>query len=271
MKQKMAPNQFGHALQDFQQGFELAFHPKLRAFVLIPLMINVLLFVSAFIWLLNQFNTWIDALLAPLPDFFTWLHYILWPLMLMSILVIFAYIFTIVANFIAAPFNGLLSEKAEALLCGESQESMSWSQLVADTPRILWREVQKLVYYLPRIVVILILMVIPVIGQTIGPILSFLFASWMLTIQYGDYPFDNHKVPFMAMRKTLAQKPLHSLSFGAIVMGLSMIPLVNLVIMPVAVCAATQAWVRHYKTPTVHQRQQRQEAVRAIKNNRLDS
>jgi hypothetical protein len=63
------------------------------------------------------------------------------------------------------------------------------------------REWQKFAWYLPRAIVLLILYFMPGIGQTVAPVLWFLFSAWMLAIQYCDYPFDNHKVPFKEMRR----------------------------------------------------------------------
>jgi CysZ protein len=70
----------------------------------------------------------------------------------------------------------------------------------------------------------------------------------MMTIQYVDYPFDNHKVPFPEMRDALKQKRGQALSFGAVVMLLTMVPIINLFVMPIAVCGATAMWVDHYRT-----------------------
>ncbi len=57
-----------------------------------------------------------------------------------------------------------------------------------DIPRIMKREWQKLARYLPRAIVLLLLYFIPGVGQTVAPVLWFLFSAWMLAIQYCDYP-----------------------------------------------------------------------------------
>jgi len=62
----------------------------------------------------------IEAVQSALPAWLHWLEYLLIPLGVMSLLLSFAYTFTMLANFIAAPFNGLLSEKTEALLAKSS-------------------------------------------------------------------------------------------------------------------------------------------------------
>ncbi|MCP6105842.1 sulfate transporter CysZ, partial [Klebsiella pneumoniae] len=80
-------------------------------------------------------------------------------------------------------------------------------------------------WYLPRAIVLLILYFIPGIGQTVAPVLWFLFSAWMLAIQYCDYPFDNHKVPFKEMRTALRTRKITNMQFGALTSLFTMIPL----------------------------------------------
>ena len=77
--------------------------------------------------------------------------------------------------------------------------------------------------------------------------LWFLFSAWMLAIQYCDYPFDNHKVPFKEMRTALRTQKVANMQFGALTSLFTMIPVLNLFIMPVAVCGATAMWVDCYR------------------------
>jgi CysZ protein len=75
----------------------------------------------------------------------------------------------------------------------------------------------------------------------------FLFTSWMMAIQYCDYPYDNHKISFANMRSQLRGDLTGSYSFGITVSIASMVPFLNLLVMPVAVCGATAMWVDRYK------------------------
>ena len=68
-----------------------------------------------------------------------------------------------------------------------------------------------------------------------------------MAIQYADYPFDNHKVSFAMMKKVLATKLGKNITFGMIVSFCTSIPVINFIIMPIAVCGATAAWVDIYK------------------------
>ncbi len=233
----------------FSQGWKLICQPGIRRFVILPLLVNILLMGGAFIWLFRQLGDWIPALMSHVPDWLQWLSYLLWPLTVLSIVLVFSYLFSTVANWIAAPFCGLLAEQLEARLTGVPLPDSGWLGMMKDLPRIMKREWQKLMYYLPRALGLLLLWFIPGVGQTVAPVLWFLFSAWMLAIQYCDYPFDNHKVSFRQMRDALRQHKTDNMQFGALVSLFTMVPLLNLAIMPVAVCGATAMWVDRYRAP----------------------
>jgi CysZ protein len=232
----------------FLSGFSLIRTKGIKRFVIIPLLINLVLFGTAFTWVFMNLGESIEWMLGFVPDFLSWLKdalaFILWPLAVISALLIFALLFGTIANFIAAPFNGLLSEKLERHLTGEALGDESVTDMLKDVPRILGREWRKLVYYIPRaIICLLFLLVLPIFGQVIW----FLFGAWMMAVQYCDYPFDNHKVDFKPMRQILKEDRFRNVSFGMCVSVASFIPLVNLVVMPVAVCGATALFVDKYR------------------------
>lgn len=228
----------------FIKGFELIRLKGIRRFVFIPLIINLLLFGCAFYYLFTQLASYMQLLEGAIPDWLNWLGYLIWPMAVVSVLVIFSFIFSAVANWLAAPFNGLLSEKIEALLTGHRPTDANVSDVISDIPRALAREWIKLRYYLPRAVgFFIILWLLPLMGQVIW----FLFIAWMMAVQYKDYPFDNHKVPFHVMKSALKQNRGLSFSFGVTTALFSMIPLVNMIVMPVAICGATALWVDHYR------------------------
>ena len=232
------------------KGFELIRLKGVRRFVLIPLAINLFLFSFAFYFMFIELEYYMEKIMNWLPSWLDWLSNVLWPLAVITILVIFSFLFSTAANWLAAPFNGLLSEKIESKLLGKSAPEGSMLDIVKDVPRTLGREWTKLVYYIPRAIGFFILMwLLPVIGQ----IIWFLFVAWMMAVQYKDYPFDNHKVPFSIMKQSLKENQGLSYSFGISVAIFAMIPIVNLIIMPVAICGATALWVDHYRNDILTQ------------------
>jgi len=228
----------------FIKGFDLINTKGIRRFVFVPLAVNLVIFAFAFYFLYQEMDFYLNQLSALYPDWLSFINYLVWPLVFFAAIIFFSFIFSAVANWIAAPFNGLLSEKMEAVLTQQAPPSGSALDIIKDIPRTLSREWCKLRYYLPRAIgFFLIMWILPVIGQVIW----FLFVSWMMAIQYKDYPFDNHKIPFDEMKGALQQRKSLSYSFGITVAFFSMIPLINLIVMPVAICGATALWVDHYK------------------------
>jgi CysZ protein len=161
------------------------------------------------------------------------------------VLVVVYYSFTLVANLIAAPFNGLLAEQVENNLRGVRNADEGWQAVLALVPRTLARELAKIAYYLPRVLLLLVLTFVPVLGL-ISPLLWFLFGAWMMSIQYCDYPMDNNKVSFGQMKLLLKEKRLTSIGFGGLVQLGMMVPLLNLLLMPAAVVGATLYWVEEH-------------------------
>ena len=228
----------------FIKGFELIRLKGIKRFVFIPLIVNLLFFSVAFYYLFLELEYYMALLDNMVPQWLDWIGYLLWPLAVFSSLVIFSFIFSTVANWLAAPFNGLLSEKIEEQLTGQRLSDAGLSDIIKDIPRTLGREWCKLKYYLPRAIgFFLIMWFLPVIGQVIW----FLFIAWMMAVQYKDYPFDNHKISFAQMKSALQEKKGLSYSFGITVAVFSMIPVINLIVMPVAICGATALWVDNYR------------------------
>lgn len=234
----------------FRQGYRLLMSPGLRRYALLPLLINMLLLGGAFYWLYDLLQQQIPLLLSHIPASLHWLYYVLWPLAIVSLFIIFGYFFSTVANILAAPFCGLLAERVEQQLTGQSLPDTSLFALIKDLPRIMLREWQKLKYYLPRVIILILLHFIPIIGPLISPVLWLLFGAWMMAIQYCDYPFDNHRINFSTMRHTLRQDRLLHIQFGGMVSLFTVIPIVNLTIMVAAVCGATAIWVDRYRYTT---------------------
>jgi CysZ protein len=241
-------------VQDFYKGFgyllegiRLIQAPGLRRFVVMPLLINSLLFAGLIYAAVIGFEHLMDYLLGFLPGWLHWLQYLLWPLFAASVMIILAYSFTLLANLIAAPFNGLLAEAVEKHLQGQSLEQTgSWKALLKDIVPSLLSEIQKILYFVLRAAPLALLFVIPGVNLA-APLLWTLFSGWMLTLEYADYPMDNHGLKFRQQRPVLRTRRTLSMGFGLTTLGLTLIPFVNFIAMPAAVAGATAMWVRELR------------------------
>jgi len=225
------------------RGMRLIMQPELRRFVLLPLLINILVF-SAAIWYgvsrLESFLAWVES---RIPFWLQWLDWVLWPLFILVLVILVFYGFTLVANLLAAPFNGLLAEKVELHLTGRPLHAGGgWKKVLITLVPTLLDELRKLLFAALVAIPFLILFLIPGINLA-APVLWFLYTAWMLTLEYSDYPMGNHGLRFREIRARLRRKRVLGLGFGAATAGLTMVPVVNFIVMPSAVAGATAMWV----------------------------
>jgi CysZ protein len=224
------------------RGLRLIAQPGLRRFVLIPLLINIFIF-SLLIWVgIDQFEVLMDRFLPSDESWLAWLRWLLWPLFAIALLLVVFYTFTVIANLLAAPFNGLLAEQVEHYLGGKlPAQTGGFKQLAKDLLPALLSEVRKMFYFLLRAIPLLILSLIP--GLNIAaPFLWLAFGAWFLALEYGDYPMANHGLLFKEQRRRLQQTRFTALAFGGGLTLLMMVPILNFVAMPAAVAGATVFW-----------------------------
>jgi CysZ protein len=237
----------GKAVDYFMQGGKLIVQPGFKRFILIPLLINLVIFVVVTIALFNAFSEFFTQILDWSPSWLHWLAWLLWPLVAFIFLVVYGYSFNIITNFLAAPFFGLLAEKIEAQLTGVAPPEEPWSQLI---PRTLQREAIKLWYFVSRgflvLLVFIVLFFIPG-ANLLGTLIAAIWSCWCMAVQYSDYPADNHQLSFHELRRRLNQQPLTSYSYGGIILLGSMIPVLNILVTPIAVAGATFYWVKEIK------------------------
>jgi CysZ protein len=237
---------FFRGLGFIAKGLRLIARPQVRRFVVIPLGINITLFATAIYLLLRNFEHWLETLMPDFPDWLSWLetalNWLLWPLFAVMILFLVFYTFTFVVNLVAAPFNGLLSEKIEALLQGHAPDTDSSLPSWDMVRRSIASEIGKLLYLLKWSCVLLVISLVPVINIA-APFLWLIFGAWMLALEYLDYPMGNHGRYFQEINQQAIASRTSSLGFGAGVLLLTSIPIINFLAMPAGVAGATALWV----------------------------
>jgi CysZ protein len=224
------------------RGAKMLTHPSLRLFVIIPLTVNILIFGSLIGITFSYVAGLMESLLAVIPGWLEFIQWILWPLIGLTVALITGYVFTAVALIIASPFNGLLAEKAEELITGRPVDALEGlGPALMALPRGIVREIMKLLYYVPMAAFVLLLSFIPGLNA-VAPALWFLLGAWMMSIQYVDYPMDNHQLSFADVKEAVRRRRLSSMGFGGMVALCSGIPVVNFFVVPSAVVGATLLW-----------------------------
>lgn len=245
-----------HVLSGFSyltKGASLLLQPGMKRFVLVPFLANCVVFAFLTLSLINNFA----SIQQGFEDFFPtwwWISYIvafLSGLLIFFVLLIYGYSFTLLTNIIAAPFYGRLAEKLEERVTGHSIPAESISSMIFRTLR---REMVKLFYFISRGCLVLIglffLSFIPLFNLLV-PLIALLWGTWVMTLQYIDYPADNHQLSFTALRNRMKSQRFSSMGFGGVIMFCSMIPVVNIFIMPIAVAGGTLFWINELRQDVI--------------------
>lgn len=225
-------------------GIPLLLSPGVRLYLVTPLLINLLVFV-ALVWLgLSQFGELLAWLEATLPAWLSWLDWLLWPLFVLLTLLAGFLVCLLLATLIAAPFTGPLAAAIESRLRGRSPGGNDGAaSLFKEAFAALASEARKLGYFGLRAAPLGLLSLLPGVNLIVAP-LWLLFSAWMLALEFVEVPLGNHGLTFPAVRARLAQRRMLALGFGATLLVMTMIPLLNLLVIPVAIAGATLMVVR---------------------------
>nr|VFK32510.1 MAG: CysZ protein [Candidatus Kentron sp. MB]VFK35488.1 MAG: CysZ protein [Candidatus Kentron sp. MB]VFK75722.1 MAG: CysZ protein [Candidatus Kentron sp. MB] len=232
----------------FWRGLVLLKRPGIRRYVVVPFLINTLLFASLIYFGAGQFDRLMDALI---PGWLDWLRWLLWPLFTVVTLFVVFFLFSWVGNLVAAPFNSLLAEAIRTRLTGtvSAENTESWLTFLGDIAKgiapALLSELRKLQYFLLWIIPLGLLFLIPGVN-IIAPFLWLAFGAWMLAMEYMDYPMGNQGLSFPEQRRHIGKRKALGFGFGAMVLFATMIPGLNFLVIPGAVAGATLLWVEQY-------------------------
>jgi CysZ protein len=241
------PNHFIAGIKCFAGGFPLLKHPRILPWVLIPLAINSLLFYFAFDLATDWFDSRLQTLLATVPEWLNALKWLLWILFGAMLLLILAFSFTLLANLVGSPFYGLMAEQAGNIVEGTLLPTAATHSrsILLFIPAALLRELQKLFLYLRWFIPVLLLSLLALLFTpvaTLTPTIWFGFGAWMCSIEYLDYHYDNHNSGIKQLRLDISRNRLLTLGFGSAAAVAAMIPILNIIAVPAAVCGAAELW-----------------------------
>lgn len=80
---------------------------------------------------------------------------------------------------------------------------------------------------------------IPVVGQTIVPVLGAVFGGWFLSLELTGFAFDARGLRLRDRRRLLGARRSRTLGFGVATYLLFLVPFAAVVVMPAAVAGAT--------------------------------
>ncbi|GIE97903.1 EI24 domain-containing protein [Paractinoplanes rishiriensis] len=215
--------------------------PKLLGLGLLPALISGVLYTVALVVLLNflpRLSRTVTWFAADWAEFWRELIRVFAGVGLLGVAALFGVLtFTAVTLLIGDPFYERISERIEDRFGGvpNAVEVRFWPSLgrsLVDSLRLIGLSV---LIGIP----LFLLGFVPVIGQTVIPVLGATVAGWLLAVELSGVPFQRRGQRLRQRRHALwTQRPL-VLGFGVAVFCCFLIPLGAILLMPAAVAGAT--------------------------------
>ena len=220
-------------ISHFTQGVSDAYRPKYRHFIALPAAVSFVI-IGLGLWAgLSYITDTSDYLVGQLPQRLGFLEWLLKPLLYLLGILTGAWMFGLIATIVGSPFLGELALRVDQPT--DVVDSPWWQQIWP----ALRRELRKLRYHLPRLVMLLVISIVPVLN-TVAPALWLAFGAWMMAVQFCDFFNENRGVDFPATLDTLSRNRAAALGFGLCTTLVMSIPLINFLFIPAAVVGGTR-------------------------------
>ena len=236
------------AVDQFIQGFKYPFtsfglllKPGIRLYVIIPLIINILVFTLAIIYIASNLNEFINTL----KNLYELLYWLPRPVSFIVDFMLVLLCCSILVH-ISAPFNNHLAWAVEQTLSDEPTATQKKPGLLRPGFLGLRSEAQRWLYYIIWSLPLLLLFLIPIV-RLATPLIWLLFIAWTQALQFSEYPMGNHGLLFSEQRKKLISNRPLVLGFGVGVLFLVLTPVLNFIVIPAAVIGATRMYMTHFK------------------------
>jgi CysZ protein len=226
---------FGNGVGFFFQGLGwVARHGRWWLFGLIPAVVAFSVYVAALI-LLGTNASDLAEFLTPFADSWSWaglFRTLVGIALFLGGLALAVLTFTALTLAIGEPFYERLSAEVDVLPGAEEQPW--WRTL----PRSIRDSLITLFYVLLFTVPLFILGFVPVIGQTVVPVLGAIVSGFFLTVELTTLALERRGVPRKARFRLLRSNLASTLGFGVVAFLLFLVPLVAIFAMPAAVAGA---------------------------------
>lgn len=222
---------------------------KLAPLLIIPVLINTVLFaVSAYFFITHADAVleWLWAKPADsgvLEQVTLVLWYVLYVLAILFSVAISYVIVLMIGGIVASPFHDILSEATERLLLGgqvrEDGAEESGFSLLLEALRSVWSNVVIAGSYFALLIPILLLNFIPLVGTVLATALGMLLSAYFVAMEYCDPLLERRATPRKQKSGLIREHIWFAGAFGLGTNFLLLVPLLNFLLMPIAVMGGT--------------------------------
>lgn len=223
----------------------LAAHAALWPLVIVPVLINSLLFVGATWFLVSHTGGWLDYFWQkPLGG--GWVDavlrgawYLVYSLSLLAGLLLAYGVVLLAGSIVASRFHDALSEKTEQLLLGRVDSAASQGSAPGAILRSLGSSILITLLYALTMALVLAMHLVPGVGTLAAAALGPLVSANFLSLEYCDPILGRRGLRLGEKFQLLGRHPWLTSAFGLGTTFCLWVPLLNFLMMPLAVIAAT--------------------------------
>ena len=228
---------------------------KLWSYLVLPIIINILVGIGTYILLLKPSLNWfnqvtfsllitVENYLNSLPQWLSFLIYIVGFLTLLTRVLLFILIFMVIGfvitqfgSILGAPWYGKLSENIEILRTDKLE--IIELNVLHDISRAILFELKKLVLMIGVTVPLLLSNLIPAFGNLVSILGSLTLTVTIVCLDFFDAVLERRRLKFKQKLKFVIKGFPSTIGFGLVCLGLTSIPLLNLIAIPICVSAGT--------------------------------
>lgn len=217
-------------------------YPKLIFYSIAPMIINSVIYGAIFFYTYDYITGRSSDIFMTLSQnglFFELIKFFLKVFSLILVLLICYLAFIIFGGIISAPFNELMSKLIEEKLYPGQMAPVQDTGFVKEAVVSIKEELKKILFYLSFLIPVLLLNLIPMIGNTLSLISGTLFSFYYNALDYMDYPMSRRNIKFGKKLKAINSEKTVSAGFGAVAFILTFLPVINVILNPLLVVSGT--------------------------------
>lgn len=244
--------------------------PKLRGYVIVPILINILIGIILYVGLVFpslelvdslveqlalRWNEWISVLpswLGFLTSLAVVVDWVLSALLLLLLFLVTGFLLVQFGAILGSPWYGQLSEQIEKTRLGQLPQINTHPLAIAqDIWRAILFELKKLLLMAIAAIPLLLFNFIPAIGTLLFSIGSLSLATTIVCLDFFDSPLERRKLQFRQKLTLVWRTFPASATFGLVCFGLVSVPFINILTIPLCVSGGTllfcdRIWPDHF-------------------------
>ena len=214
--------------------------PKLRGYVLVPILVNLVVGGTLYAGLLLAGFQGIDVAIQNLPAWAAFLDVVLRVLLTILLFLATGFVLLQFGVLLGSPWYGKLSEELEQLRTGHTVVPAGGiGGIFSEIGRAIAFELKKLTLTAAIALPLLLLNFVPGVGTAIATFGGIALATTIVCLDFLDPALERRRFRFRTKLGILSRSLPASATFGLVCLGLVSIPFINLLAIPLCVTAGT--------------------------------